>query len=92
MIGEIESIRITGTANGNVVYSQNVNVSQVPEITFSVVDKEGKAVNIRMEDIKEFVEKFPEILPLERLRGVPALQEMTLLQRGSRLSQREVWG
>lgn len=57
MIGEIENIRITGTANGNVVYSQNVNVLQIPEVTFSVVDKDGKNVNIALEDIRDFVEK-----------------------------------
>ncbi|WP_277052263.1 EVE domain-containing protein [Zestomonas thermotolerans] len=34
----------------------------------------------------EFVEVFPELIPLARLRGEPALAELALVQRGSRLS------
>ena|SRR5690606_8162535 len=34
----------------------------------------------------EFVEAFPRVLPLARLRGEPALAELALVQRGSRLS------
>jgi predicted RNA-binding protein with PUA-like domain len=33
-----------------------------------------------------FVRKFPRLLTLEELRGIPALAKMVLLQRGSRLS------
>jgi predicted RNA-binding protein with PUA-like domain len=34
----------------------------------------------------EFVEVFPHVLPLARLRDQPALAELALVQRGSRLS------
>ena len=34
----------------------------------------------------EFVEAFPDVLPLARLRSNPALTELALVQRGSRLS------
>lgn len=34
----------------------------------------------------EFVEAFPRVLPLARLRDNPALVELALVQRGSRLS------
>lgn len=34
----------------------------------------------------EFVEAFPHVLPLARLRDQPALAELALVQRGSRLS------
>lgn len=34
----------------------------------------------------EFVEKFPRLIPLETLREIPELQNMVLLQKGSRLS------
>ena len=34
----------------------------------------------------EFVEVFPRVLPLARLRNQPALSELALVQRGSRLS------
>ncbi len=34
----------------------------------------------------EFVEAFPRVLPLARLRDNPALAELALVQRGSRLS------
>lgn len=34
----------------------------------------------------EFVEAFPQVIPLERLRGEKALAKMLLLQKGSRLS------
>ena len=34
----------------------------------------------------EFVEAFPSVLPLARLRDNPALAELALVQRGSRLS------
>ncbi len=34
----------------------------------------------------EFVEAFPEVLPLERMRGDPGLSEMLILKRGNRLS------
>jgi predicted RNA-binding protein with PUA-like domain len=34
----------------------------------------------------EFVEAFPRVLPLARLRAEPALAELALVQRGSRLS------
>ncbi|WP_316358505.1 EVE domain-containing protein [Candidatus Neptunichlamydia sp. REUL1] len=34
----------------------------------------------------EFVEKFSRLIPLEELRGYPELEEMVLLQKGSRLS------
>lgn len=34
----------------------------------------------------EFVEAFPTVLPLARLRAEPALAELALVQRGSRLS------
>ncbi|MDG9926423.1 MULTISPECIES: EVE domain-containing protein [Pseudomonas] len=34
----------------------------------------------------EFVEAFPQVLPLARLRDNPALAELALVQRGSRLS------
>ena len=34
----------------------------------------------------EFVEAFPRVLPLARLRNNPALAELALVQRGSRLS------
>jgi predicted RNA-binding protein with PUA-like domain len=33
-----------------------------------------------------FVRKFPRLIPLEELRGIPALAKMELLKRGSRLS------
>jgi predicted RNA-binding protein with PUA-like domain len=36
------------------------------------------------------VERFPELVPLDALRGVPALAEMELLRRGSRLSVQPV--
>lgn len=38
----------------------------------------------------QFVEKFDAILPLSKLREEKALQKMTLLQRGSRLSVQPV--
>lgn len=38
-----------------------------------------------MVDIK-YVKTFPRMLSLEELRGVPALKDMVLLQKGSRLS------
>lgn len=38
----------------------------------------------------EFVERFPELLPLSALKGVAGLEQMTLLQRGSRLSVQPV--
>ncbi len=34
----------------------------------------------------EFVEKFPELVPLEKLRAHKALKDMLLLKRGQRLS------
>jgi predicted RNA-binding protein with PUA-like domain len=34
----------------------------------------------------EFVEEFPQVLPLERLKKERALQDMPLVQRGTRLS------
>lgn len=34
----------------------------------------------------EFVEEFPAVLPLDRLRGEKALAKMPLLQKGTRLS------
>lgn len=34
----------------------------------------------------EFVEAFPRVLPLARLRNEPALAELSLVQKGSRLS------
>lgn len=34
----------------------------------------------------EFVEKWPEILPLSSLREIPELEDLPLLQKGSRLS------
>jgi predicted RNA-binding protein with PUA-like domain len=37
-----------------------------------------------------FVERFPGVLPLERLRDEPALEGMALLQRGQRLSVQPV--
>jgi predicted RNA-binding protein with PUA-like domain len=37
-----------------------------------------------------FVKKFPRLLPLDELRGVKALKDMVLLQRGSRLSVQPV--
>lgn len=40
-------------------------------------------------DVKA-VEKFPEIVTLERLRGVHGLEKMVLLQKGSRLSVQPV--
>jgi len=43
----------------------------------------------QMVDLR-FVEKFPCPLPLEELRGVPALKDMELLKRGSRLSVQPV--
>ncbi len=43
----------------------------------------------QMVDIK-LAEKFVEPLPLETLRGVPALKDMELLRRGSRLSVQPV--
>lgn len=43
----------------------------------------------QMVDIR-LVEIFPEPLPLEALRGVPALKDMELLKRGSRLSVQPV--
>lgn len=42
-----------------------------------------------MVDVK-FVEAFSEILSLEKLRGIPALKNMVLLQKGSRLSVQPV--
>lgn len=42
-----------------------------------------------MVDIR-FDEKFPRALALEELRGVPALKDMELLKRGSRLSVQPV--
>jgi predicted RNA-binding protein with PUA-like domain len=41
-------------------------------------------VDIRLERI------FPEVLPLEKLRGIAALKEMELLRKGSRLSVQPV--
>jgi predicted RNA-binding protein with PUA-like domain len=43
----------------------------------------------QMVDLKH-VETFPRILPLEELRSVPALKNMELLKRGSRLSVQPV--
>lgn len=37
-----------------------------------------------------FVERFPELLPLEKLRAAKALAKMALLQRGQRLSVQPV--
>lgn len=37
-----------------------------------------------------FVAKFPEVVPLRALREVPALADMVLLQKGSRLSVQPV--
>ena len=37
-----------------------------------------------------FVKKFPRLIPLDELRGVKALRDMVLLQRGSRLSVQPV--
>lgn len=37
-----------------------------------------------------FVKKFPTLIPLEKLRGIQALKDMVLLQRGSRLSVQPV--
>lgn len=37
-----------------------------------------------------FVERFPEVVPLARLHGEPALEGMELLRRGSRLSVQPV--
>ncbi|HSC82460.1 MAG TPA: EVE domain-containing protein, partial [Pseudomonas sp.] len=34
----------------------------------------------------EFVEAFPRVLPLARLRNEPALANLALVQKGSRLS------
>jgi predicted RNA-binding protein with PUA-like domain len=34
----------------------------------------------------EFVERFPEVVPLERLRAEPALEGMLILRKGNRLS------
>lgn len=42
-----------------------------------------------MVDIK-YVKTFPRLLSLEDLRGVPALKDMVLLQKGSRLSVQPV--
>jgi predicted RNA-binding protein with PUA-like domain len=38
----------------------------------------------------EFVEEFPYLLPLEKLRNEKALTKMALLQKGSRLSVQPV--
>lgn len=38
----------------------------------------------------EFVERFPELVPLATLRADPALRGMALLQKGQRLSVQEV--
>jgi len=38
----------------------------------------------------EFVEKFPRLIPLEELKGFKELENMTLLQKGSRLSIQKV--
>jgi predicted RNA-binding protein with PUA-like domain len=38
----------------------------------------------------EFVQKFPQLLPLERLKTEKALAKMPLLQRGQRLSVQPV--
>lgn len=38
----------------------------------------------------EYVETFPQVVPLARLRSVKALKDMVLLQRGSRLSVQPV--
>ena len=40
-------------------------------------------------DLK-FVEKFPELIPLDKLRTIAALKGMVLLQKGSRLSVQPV--
>jgi len=37
-----------------------------------------------------FVRKFPRLIPLDELRGMRALKDMVLLQRGSRLSVQPV--
>ena len=34
----------------------------------------------------KFVKKFPEVIPLSEIRNIPALKEMKILQKGSRLS------
>lgn len=38
----------------------------------------------------QFVEKFPRLIPLNELRGLPELAHMQLLQKGSRLSVQKV--
>jgi predicted RNA-binding protein with PUA-like domain len=38
----------------------------------------------------EFIEKFPSIVPLERLKSDPSLSEMLVVQKGSRLSVQPV--
>lgn len=38
-----------------------------------------------MVDVR-FVEKFPEVIPLSKLKGTPGLEEMEVTRRGSRLS------
>lgn len=54
-------------------------------------DAKGDPENPRwlMVDV-EFVEKFPRLLSLEELKQVPALENMTLLRKGNRLSITEV--
>jgi predicted RNA-binding protein with PUA-like domain len=38
----------------------------------------------------EFVERFPDVIPLDVLRATPGLEDMVLLRRGSRLSVQPV--
>ena len=38
----------------------------------------------------EFVERFPSVVPLDRLKKTPGLEEMMVIQKGSRLSVQPV--
>jgi predicted RNA-binding protein with PUA-like domain len=50
---------------------------------------EPKDATWSMVDIR-FVEKFPEIVPLETLKGTRGLENMTVVKRGTRLSVQPV--
>lgn len=60
-----------------------------PQHTYFDPKSDPESPTWLMVDIK-FVERFPEIVPLETLKRTPGLEEMMVIQRGSRLSVQPV--
>ena len=71
-------------------YASNADPSGVSGV--AEVSKEGhpeKEAPWVMVDLR-FVEKFPDVVPLETLKSTPGLEEMVVTKKGSRLSVQPV--